>query len=146
VGSRHGLLWGALGAICVEVFDSFTVLRSNNRWPWFGRTTPLSALTRSQRWDAFAKWLAACVFRVAGGAIAGAVGGTVESSALGTFALGISGPVALERLTALAHAEIPAPRAMPESSGTARALQTATLTQTSQDLVTENARETPDVA
>lgn len=96
----QGALWGALGGLVVELYDIVAVARATRRWPWLDPGEPVAETTSGERWNAFGVWLLGTTARVAAGAgVAAAASGQV-SGELAAFALGVAGPLALERILA----------------------------------------------
>jgi hypothetical protein len=101
--------WGLLGGAVVEAFDTVDVMRRTGRWPWrtMARERPVG----------LGVWLVAVVVRVgAGAATAAAAGaGGLYGNAIGAFAIGAAGPVALQAIIARTSvpASAPAPHREP---------------------------------
>jgi hypothetical protein len=96
-----GAMWGVLGGAVVEAYDTVAVARATRRWPWLDPGKPSKETTQTERWNAFGVWLFAATVRVAaGGGVAAAASSQVIGE-LAAFGLGVAGPLALERITAL---------------------------------------------
>jgi hypothetical protein len=87
-------LWGLLGGAVVEAFDTADVMRRTGKWPW--RTVA------RQRPVGVGVWLVSLLVRLgAGAATAAAAGaGDLYGNAIGAFAIGAAGPVALQAIIA----------------------------------------------
>jgi hypothetical protein len=96
----QGALWGALGGLVVELYDIVAVARATRRWPWLDPAKPAAETTRAERWNAFGVWLLATTARVAAGSGGAAAASGQVTGELAAFALGVAGPLALERILA----------------------------------------------
>jgi hypothetical protein len=101
--------WGLLGGAVVEAFDTADVMRRTGTWPWrtLARARPVGVRV----------WLVSLVVRLgAGAATAAAAGaGGLYGNAIGAFAIGAAGPVALQAIIARTSvaAAVPVPNREP---------------------------------
>lgn len=99
----QGALWGALGGLVVELYDIVAVARATRRWPWLDPDQSAAETTREERWNAFGVWLFATMARVTAGSVSAAATSGQVTGELAAFALGVAGPLALERILAVAQ-------------------------------------------
>jgi hypothetical protein len=85
-------LWGLLGGLVVEAYDNVDEMRRTGCLPWKRRV--------GRKQIGLAVWLFALLLRVGAGAVVAAVAaaGGVFSGPLGSFAVGVGGPLALESI------------------------------------------------
>jgi hypothetical protein len=114
---------GGLGGLVVEAYDTVAVLRATHRWPWLHTTKRSRTSERAARWNAFGIWATAVVLRIgAGGVTASAVASQITGE-LVAFALGVAGPLALERILALVPPTVDRSRLNATPPATTMALQ-----------------------
>ena len=96
-----GALWGACGGLVLEGFDFVAASKNGpTRWPWlFGKE-----LSHGEKWGAFAAWSVGVLIRVGAGGLTAAAftAGGLADNVWTVFSLGVAGPAALERATAVA--------------------------------------------
>jgi hypothetical protein len=99
----RGAIWGAIGGAVVELYDIVAVARATRLWPWLDPDVPHGRTTRREKLNLFGVWLLATLARVAAGSGGAAAASSQVTGDLAAFGLGVAGPLALERLLAMAQ-------------------------------------------